>query len=195
MSFQVTVDQSHVVIFHGPRWCGTQGLFQITHRALIISQAGLHFTQAVSGDIVHGTQIDCLLQGLFCFLIVLEPKMSFTQFGKVPGVVRVVLGQGAQRSNHLLPGTPDFINPRQYLVCFFIGRVQFQRFISRLDGAVVMFVIGIDHTQVAESAHMFGILLHCPLEQLLRSSVVPFARLLDSLVVGSSGVSGHQIIF
>ena len=53
MTFQITVDQTHVVIFHGPGRRGTQGLLQVTHGVLIISRTGLHFTQAVGGHVIR----------------------------------------------------------------------------------------------------------------------------------------------
>ncbi len=55
MALQITVHQTHVVILHSPGRCGTHGLFHIAHRVFIVSHAGLHFTQTISGGIVPGT--------------------------------------------------------------------------------------------------------------------------------------------
>ena len=194
MPLQETVDQTHVVIFHGPRRRGTHRLFQITHRILIISQAGLHFTQAVGGQVIHGIQIDSLLQGIQRVCIVFEPEMRLAQLGIVSGFAPIVLGQGVQRRDHFFPGTPNLINPYQGLVRLLIRGIQLQRSFSHFDGRAVLPGIGKNHTQITESTHMFGILPHRLLEQLLRSLVIPVLRLLDALVVGGRGVRGYHVI-
>ena len=67
---QVTVHQTHVVIFHGARRDGMKRLLHVTDGAFVIPEARLHLAQPVGGEVVRGIQIDRLLQGVQCRFIV-----------------------------------------------------------------------------------------------------------------------------
>ncbi len=120
--------------------------------------------------------------------------MSLTQLGMVACVVPIILSQDVQRCDHLLPGTPGFINPRQNLVRPFIIGVQLQHLFSRCDGVAVLPLTGINLSQVAESVYMFGILLQGFFKRALSPVVVPFLSLLNTLLVHFVGASGYQVI-
>ena len=170
------------------------GLFQVTHRAVVISSAGLGFTQAVGGHIVRGIQIDRLLQGGHCGFVLFEAVIRLTQLGVIFGVAPLTLYQGIQGVDHFFPGTLGLVYPDHDPVGSLMSGGQLKRLLSRLDGLPVLPLAGINMAQIAEGIHVLRVLLQGFPEQVLGPVVFPIHGLLNALLVNFAGISGDQVI-